>query len=460
MTKSHESSSRRIEEFRSDLTSDAIARGRLRHARSVAALAYLHGLPAFLHLRQLTEFLQGRAYFEPDAQPLGGWVFMRDLATPEVTTVSPNVDTLYAASYLLLDRQGPVVLDVPAIESRYYSVALQDAYFSNFAIVGPRTFGNGGGRYLIVPPAWDGKVPGDIAATFRAPTPSVFLVQRIFVQGPSEVEELRRLQDEIRLSPLGGDSFAPVDLTEFELENVRTTSDPLRFFELVNSYTGLNPPSSRNDTLMEIFRGVGVGPGSTLPDDAALLEALAEGAGDAQSLLDAHVSAGEVRNGWKVPLRGAGTAEQGILDRAVTQLTAMGSNPLDEAIYFFAYRDGDGQPLDGANRYRLRFEGGALPELAPLGFWSLTMYGPNALLVANPIDRYVLRPDAGLRTGADGSLTLAVQATPPDDVPPENWLPSPAEGAFNICLRTYLPTQGIVSGTWFPPPLVRSEGLS
>jgi hypothetical protein len=85
------------------------------------------------------------------------------------------------------------------------------------------------------------------------------------------------------------------------------------------------------------------------------------------------------------------------------------------------------------------------------------MYGPSSLLVPNPLDRYVLRPDAGLRPAADGSLTLAVQATEPDDVPIENWLPSPAEGAFNVCLRTYLPSQDIVDGTWFPPPLRRRE---
>jgi hypothetical protein len=450
-----QSAARRIEDFRSDLTPGAVAAAEARHARSVAALAYLHGLPAFLHLRQLTEFLQGRAYFEPGAPPLGGWIFMRDLATPEVTTVSPNVDTLYAASYLLLDRQGPVLLDVPAIEGRYYSVALQDAYFSNFAIVSPRTFGNGGGRFLIVPPEWEGEPPAAITATFRAPTPAVFLVQRIFARDPSEVEELRGLQDEIRLSPLDSGAFGPADLSEFALEDVRATQDPLRYFELVNRYTGLNPPPAADDALMDLLRSVGAGPGSELPQDEAGREALAQGATDAQALLDARVTTGTVRNGWKVPLPGVGTAEQGMLDRAVTQLTAMGLNPLEEAIYFYAYRDGDGQALDGANRYRLRFEPGALPELAPLGFWSLTMYGPNSLLVANPIDRYLLRPDSGLRAGRDGSLTLAVQATRPDDVPPENWLPAPPDAAFNVCLRTYLPAQPIVDGTWFPPPLVR-----
>ena len=77
--------------------------------------AYLYAFPAFLHLRQLTEFIEGRQYFAPGECPLGGWVLMRELATPATTTVSPNVDTLYGASYLLLDKQGTVVLSVQPI---------------------------------------------------------------------------------------------------------------------------------------------------------------------------------------------------------------------------------------------------------------------------------------------------------------------------------------------------------
>src|SRR5512136_3165768 len=110
-------------------------------------------------MRQLTEFIQGRRHFASDEFPLGGWVLMRELATPKTTTVSPNVDTLYGASYLLLNQQGPVVLSVPPISDRYYSVALLDAYFNNFAIISPRTFGNRGGEYLIAPPGWISDVP-------------------------------------------------------------------------------------------------------------------------------------------------------------------------------------------------------------------------------------------------------------------------------------------------------------
>ena len=144
----------RIEDFQTDYTAEQIHAAELRNIRAIAMQAYLQAFPAFLHLRQLTEFIQGRKYFAPDECPLGGWVLMRELATPKTTTVSPNVDTLYGASYLLLNEQGPIVLSVPPIPDRYYSVAILDAYFNNFAIVSPRTFGNAGGNYLLMPPGW------------------------------------------------------------------------------------------------------------------------------------------------------------------------------------------------------------------------------------------------------------------------------------------------------------------
>lgn len=85
------------------------------------------------------------------------------------------------------------------------------------------------------------------------------------------------------------------------------------------------------------------------------------------------------------------------------------------------------------------------------------MYNDVSLLVANPANRYIIRPGASdLERGPDGSLTLYIQAEKPDGVPQGNWLPAPA-GAFNVALRTYQPRPAIVGGEWFPPGLARSD---
>jgi hypothetical protein len=370
------------------------------------------------------------------------------------------VDTLYGASYLLLDKQGPVVLTVPPIPGRFYSIALHDAYFNAFTIVSPRRFGNQGGCYLIVPPDWRGQPPAGIDDVFVSPTPAVCILQRIFTRDESEFAALHKLQDGIRLIPLErwgthDESFPLVDLSAYDIQAMRTVRDPLRYFELMNFYTGENPPPADETALAELFKTAGVGPGSQLPDDPNLCAAIGQGAADAQAIINARLSSGNLRNGWRVPDPAAGLAGPYLLRRAVLEATQMGIVPLEEAMYFFAYHDGEHRPLHGRHRYTLTFSAGELPPLHPYGFWSLTMYNDLSLLVDNPAHRYIVRPGTpGLTYGSDGSLTVAIQTDKPAGVPEANWLPAPM-GAFNVALRTYQPQEAIVQGQWFPPAIVR-----
>ena len=451
----------RIEDFRSDCTPEQIDAAETIYTRAVASLAYLYAFPAFLQMRQITEFIQGRQYYAPDECPLGGWILMRELSTPAVTTVSPNVDTLYGASHMLLDRQGPVVLSVPSITDRYHSVTFLDAYFNNFAIISPRTFGNDGGNFLLVPPGWAGEPPAGIRAVLEAPTPAVFAVQRIFTRGPQEYPAIHALQDAIQFAPLdrwlqGLGGFPPLDLSEYAIQDMRLLRDPLQFFTWMNAYTGVNLPPPQDQGLAQLFQSVGVGPGSQLPAAPASRQAIAAGAADAQEIMNARISSGSVRGGWRVPYPLSGQAASSVLMRAVVQATQMGLFPLQEAIYFFAYRDAQDELLHGSRSYTITFAPGELPPLHPYGFWSLTMYNEHSLLVDNPLNRYILRPDGGnFILGPDGSLTLTIQHDRPEGAPQGNWLPAPA-GAFNLALRTYLPQAAIVDGSWFPPAVERA----
>ena len=57
-------------------------------------------------------------------------------------------------------RAEPIVLTVPTIEKgRYFSIQLIDLYTFNFAYIGSRATGNGGGSFLIAGPGWKGGRP-------------------------------------------------------------------------------------------------------------------------------------------------------------------------------------------------------------------------------------------------------------------------------------------------------------
>src|SRR5207244_6552006 len=81
-----------------------------------------------------------------------------------------------------------------------------------------------------------------------------------------------------------------------------------------------------------------------------------------------------------------------------------------EAMYPMYLVDAAKQKLTGANRYTVRFAPGQLPPVH--AFWSLTMYEmPKSLLVANPINRYLINSPMlpQLKKDADGGITLYIQ---------------------------------------------------
>jgi hypothetical protein len=105
------------------------------------------------------------------------------------------------------------------------------------------------------------------------------------------------------------------------------------------------------------------------------------------------------------------------------------------------------QKPDGANRYTVRIAPGLLPPVNP--FWSMTMYEePQSLLVANPINRYLVNSPMlpQFKRNADGGLTLIIQNESPGKDKEANWLPAP-KGPFST----------IYGADWIRAP-VRQQG--
>jgi hypothetical protein len=79
---------------------------------------------------------------------------------------------------------------------------------------------------------------------------------------------------------------------------------------------------------------------------------------------------------------------------------------------------------------------------------------PESLLVANPIDRYLINSPMlpKLKMDADGGLTLYIQHESPGKDMESNWLPAP-KGPFSAYLRIYWPDAAALDGTWTAPKL-------
>jgi hypothetical protein len=118
-------------------------------------------------------------------------------------TVGVNHDTLLTAGWLDLSK-GPLVLHVPDMSDRYYSVQFTDpSKNTNFAYVGTRTTGTQAGDYLITGRNWKGQVPSGMKQ-ISSPNNSVLVAGRVLVKSDSDLATAYDLSSQIKLKPLSG----------------------------------------------------------------------------------------------------------------------------------------------------------------------------------------------------------------------------------------------------------------
>lgn len=110
-------------------------------------------------------------------------------------------DVLYVAGWLDVG-EGALVLHVPEMDGRYYSVQFTDPSSSaNFAYVGKRTTGTKAGDYLLSGPGWTGTVPNGMTQ-IASPHNSVLVIGRVFVESDSDHPTAYALAQQIQLAPL------------------------------------------------------------------------------------------------------------------------------------------------------------------------------------------------------------------------------------------------------------------
>lgn len=119
----------------------------------------------------------------------------------KLATTGVNRDTLLTVGWLNLSK-GPLVLHVPGMANRYYSVQFTDpSNNTNFAYVGKRITGTEAGDYLIVGPGWKGAVSQGMKQ-IASPNNSVLVIGRVFVEGDSDLPTAYSLAKQIQLTPL------------------------------------------------------------------------------------------------------------------------------------------------------------------------------------------------------------------------------------------------------------------
>jgi hypothetical protein len=433
----------------------------MEQVREIAKQAYVYGFPMVDNYRVQYSYFVDRQ----DPNFKGAWnelLSFAGVATPADTAIqTPNSDTPY--SFIGADlRAEPLVLTIPPIEAgRYFSVQFIDAYTYNFAYVGSRTTGNGGGTYLLAGPSWHGETPAGITDVIASDTEFALVVYRTQLFSPDDLGNVKEIQKGYRAQPLSAFLNQPppaappaIDfVTPLSPDEERTSP---QFFDILNFALRYAPTLPSEQDLRARFATIGIGPDAPFDPDALTPEVRAEiegGMADALAEFTA-LQQDEINTGRVTTADLFGSRQElgdNYLYRMAAAVLGIYGNTAQEAIYPFLPNDSDGAALNGANDYTYRFLPGQLPPVN--AFWSLTMYKlPESLLVANPIDRYLINSAMlpSLTPDTDGGITLYVQNESPGPDKESNWLPAP-QGPFLLLLRLYWPKDEALNGDWTAP---------
>jgi DNA sulfur modification protein DndE len=431
----------------------------------IATLAYIWGYPMVSQVRTIDYSTSPNVPPALGRGPINTFNNFRTYPTSNFTDiVRLNVDTLYSLGYLDLGKE-PLVLQVPPISGRYYTLQFIDAYTNNFLYIGSRLNDTTGGTYLITGPNWKGDVPSDMKE-IKSATNNMTIAGRIFVNGPSDLSNVNAIQDKLLLATLsvfGQNSTSSQSKVATETnasKQIPIAPQPalipttgIKIYDEISADMADNQSPQADSEVLAKFATIGIGPGLTPSEtqNQTIIGALQNGITEGEKLIDEKIQVlGTTINGWSVNLD-IGNFGTDYLLRAAVAKWGLGANSPVEAVYPGTFTDNQGQNLTGTRNYVIHFDKGQTPPVN--AFWSITLYNNKSYLVENPINRYSIASHTqGLKYNPDGSLDVYIQNASPGTEKESNWLPSPS-GEFSLTLREYNPQEPILKGEYQIPPV-------
>ncbi|HET6564246.1 MAG TPA: DUF1254 domain-containing protein [Xanthomonadales bacterium] len=415
--------------------------------------------------------------------------------------LTANADTIYVMGYLDLSN-GPVVLEMaPNVLG-----TAQDAWFNwviDLGLPGPDR--GQGGRYLIVPPGYEGALPQGGYYVAHSDTYTVVWFVRSFLKDKSDPKPVvQTIRDHTRVYAYepGGEGTSVASFLGGEAKLGRITPPPetvfhegsgkkfntvppndWSFYEMLNELVQKEPATARDPELMGPIAAIGIVKGKPFNPDARMKKIMTE----ALTLANATARTNFMYarhpewyyypdSQWMNYLFQTGyefetpipeiTAEgvkpypdtgyrtmdarsnffygvTGITPAMAMRLTGIGSQ------YLWTVKDSKGNYFEGNKTYKVTLPKG-IPEA---NFWSLTLYdNMTRSMLATP-QRFPRAgsqsyPSPAAEASADGSTTVYFSPTQPKGVARGNWIQTDPEKGWFVLLRLYSPLRSFFDKSW------------
>ena len=416
-----------------------------------------------------------------------------------------NTDTVYYMGIINLSK-GPMVLEQPSDGLG----TINDMWFSWIIDIGrPGPDRGEGGKYLIVPPGYDGPLPDGGYYIAHSKTNRVLYAARAFLVNDDPKPTVDNIRKNLKLYPYtagatgtsiataleGGVRLAqnpPIPETKF----VEASGKPFNtippsdfgFFEMINENVQQEPANSYDVELTGQLAAIGIQHSKPFKPDARMKKILTDAAavgGAAGRTLNWRYAMVHPewsyypKSMWSNMLWEGGAffetpPPQFTKEGMFKPYPPTGARTLDSrAAFYFGYTldspgmimripdvgsqyligfvDSDGNPYDGSKTYKV-----TLPKGIPArAFWSLTLYDNQSRSMLQTPQRF---PRAGSQgypspiaeAAADGSTTVFIGPKQPAGVKRGNWIQTDQQKGWFIILRLYSPLEPFFTKEWQP----------
>lgn len=372
--------------------------------------------------------------------PLNRFQNIRHIADDSYTAhPTINNDTLHLMGWLDVGAE-PVVVSIPDMDpGRYWILHTMDMGHYTNAMIGARTRGGKGGRFMFAGRNWQGEVPASVDEVIRVDSDFVKMMGRIMATGKADEKVALGYMDQWNIRPLSVYLGVPGPKPK-----VRDYPDPEKtnWLQRVNFVLCEGSLAEADAKWLAQYKDVGL---AACKEDFTPEQVAAAAEGEKLGMQHIRDLAPKMTNAGRL----LGTRAQlgdGARDEFAegTYLGQWGLPP-DETVYLKEEKGSDGQILNGSGgkKYRIHFKA---PDVSQ--FWSFTVYGSDDRLMAhNAINRHS-RGDRTLTPDKDGMYTIELAAT--GDAANPNYLPIPQKDAY-IILRMYGPSKEIQDGAYAFP---------
>ncbi len=465
-------------------------------------LDYIHSVEAFINGYPLVNQLALRKGFIAAGINDNEFIVTPNLMDSKSLFLTANADTYYFWGYLDLTK-GPLVVETPPGALGVFD-DMTWKWICDFGLPGPDR--GEGGKYLIVPPGYNGTLPEGGYFVGHSRTWQISCLGRLFLQDndPKPVDEI--VKKSLKVYPyvpggvgssignyLNGNGalgqlstpVSPrfVDGTGKVMNTIPPTD--YSYFELLNEVIQTQPAGAVDAEIAGQAAAIGIVKGKPFNPDARMKKILIAATAVANAAsravtFNARAADGfnyyDATSNWVNSLFTGGyefmTPPPEITKEGVKHYPSDGARKLNARIWFFylatgitpamcmrlenvgsqylaAYLDSNDTPFDGNKTYKVTLP----PNIPAARFWSFTLYDNQSRSMLDTPQRYPRAgsqsyPSPAAKANSDGSTTVYFGPTQPNGVERGNWIQtSPGRGWFTL-LRLYSPLKSFFDKSW------------